>query len=58
MVLTLFVVAAVIGLARANAIHSMRGGGRLVKRWGGVILLLVGAWLFALALYNELLLPL
>lgn len=58
MVLTLFVVAAFVGLARANAIHSMRGSGRLVKRWGGVILMLVGGWLIALALYNVILLPL
>lgn len=58
MILTLFVVSAVVGLARNRTVNSLRGSGRLVKRWGGVILMLVGAWLIALALWNETLLPL
>lgn len=58
MVLTLFTLAAVVGLARANTIRSLRGSGGLVRRWGGIILIVVGAWLIALALWNETLLPL
>ncbi len=57
MTLTLFVKAAVVGLARESTVHSLRGSGRLVKRWGGAILVLVGAWLIALTIWNEALLP-
>jgi len=58
MVMTLFVVAGVVGLAWDSTTRSLRGSGRLVKRWGGVILMLVGTWLIALALTNGLFLPL
>ncbi len=58
MSLTLFGLAAVIGLARDSTIHTLRGSGRLVKRWSGAILMLIGAWLIALALWNKVLLPL
>ncbi len=57
MVLTLFILVAVAGLARANTIQSLRGSGGLVKRWGGVLLMLVGVWLIALALLAVTLLP-
>ena len=56
MVLTLFIVAAVVGFAQANTFRSMRGSGGLVKRWGGALLILVGAWLIALAIWGEVLL--
>jgi hypothetical protein len=57
MVLTLFTLAAIVGLARDWTTRSLRGSGRLVKRWSGAIQMLVGAWLIALALWNEGLLP-
>ena len=57
MFLTMFGLAAVIGLAQDSTIGPLRGSGRLVKRWSGAILVLVGAWLIALALWNEALLP-
>jgi hypothetical protein len=57
MSLTLFGLAAVIGLARDSTIQTLRGSGRLVKRWSGAILMLIGAWLIALALLNKVLLP-
>jgi hypothetical protein len=58
MVLTLFTLASLVDLARDNTIRSLRGNGSLVKRWGGVILMVVGAWLLVLALWNETLLSL
>ena len=57
MVLTLFVVAAVVGFAQANTIRTVRGSGGLVKRWGGALFMLVGAWLITLAIWGEVLLP-
>jgi hypothetical protein len=58
MVLTLFTLAAVVGLARDRTTRSLKGSGRLVKRWSGAIQMLVGAWMIALALWNAGLLPL
>ncbi len=57
MSLTLIGLTIIISLARDNIIKPLRGSGRLVKRWSGVILMLVGAWLVSLAIWGEVLLP-
>ena len=40
-----------IGLAQANVVASMKGSTRSVKRGSGTILLIVGLWLIALAIW-------
>lgn len=49
-VLLMFTLAALIGSAQGRAVDAMKASGPSVKRWGGGILVLVGAWLFLLGL--------
>jgi cytochrome c biogenesis protein CcdA len=42
-----------ISTAQEQVVRSMRSGTRPVKRLGGVILILVGSWLMALALWAD-----
>lgn len=42
-----------IGLAQEQAIAKLRAETRQVKRWGGVILLIVGLWTIALGVWAE-----
>jgi cytochrome c biogenesis protein CcdA len=40
-----------VGLAQDKVIRSMKGSTHATKRWGGAILILVGAWLIVLAVW-------
>jgi cytochrome c biogenesis protein CcdA len=40
-----------VGLTQDKLIRSMKGSTRSAKRWGGAILILVGVWLIALAVW-------
>ncbi len=52
-VLLLFVAALVVALARASTLDRFKTAGPAVKRWGGRILILVGAWFLFLAIFTD-----
>lgn len=49
--LLMLALAFLVGAAQERVINFLKGGTQQVKQWGGVILMLVGAWLIALALW-------
>ena len=55
--LTIAIVMAVliiaIGTAQAHAVRSLKGATRSVKRWGGIILIMVGGWLLVLEIWAD-----
>ncbi len=53
MVLLMFTLALVIGAAQQRTVEAMRAGAPAVKRWGGRILMLVGAWFIALGVFSD-----
>ncbi len=53
MVLLMFTLALVIGAAQQRTVEAMRAGAPTVKRWGGPILTLVGAWFIALGVFAD-----
>lgn len=42
-----------IGTAQNRVLQSLRTSPQRVKRWGGFILILVGSWLIALAIWAD-----
>ena len=50
-VFLLLLLAALIGLAQVKTLQKLKSSTHQVKRWGGLVLLLVGAWLIALSLW-------
>ena len=53
MALLVFAVAILIGTAQERTVNTLKQGTQHVKRWSGTILLLVGAWLIALAIWAD-----
>ncbi|HZD73192.1 MAG TPA: hypothetical protein VE776_04790 [Actinomycetota bacterium] len=51
MVVLLFALAALLATAQQRATTALARSGPTVKRWGGRVLLLVGAWLLVLAVF-------
>lgn len=51
MVILMFVLALVIGSAQTRRVDAMKAGAPTVKRWGGRILLALGAWFIALGVF-------
>ena len=49
----IFATAMLLAAGQQRAISRMRGAAPLIKRWGGRILIGVGAWLIALALFAD-----
>ena len=49
----MFSLALLIGAAQERLVDAMRAGTRQIKQWSGVVLLLVGVWLIALAIWAE-----
>ncbi len=47
------VLVALIGLAQRRTVSAMRDRSRSVRTGGGVILIVVGLWLLALAIWAE-----
>jgi hypothetical protein len=45
--------AALIAAAQERTVEALRAGAPAVKSWGGRILVLVGAWLIALAVFAD-----
>ncbi len=44
----------VVGMAKNRFLQSLRSGSQQIKRGGGLVLILVGAWLVILAIWAEL----
>lgn len=53
MVVLVFALALVIAAAQERVAAAMKEGAPAVKRWGGRVLVLVGAWLVALAVFAD-----
>jgi len=47
----MFALAVVIATAQQRTVEAVQAGAPAMKRWGGRILLVVGAWLIALAVF-------
>lgn len=53
LVALMFALALALATAQERTVEAMQGGAPAVKRWGGRILVLVGAWLIALAAFAD-----
>jgi hypothetical protein len=53
MALSMLALALLVGTAQARLLDALKAGTQQVKRWSGIVLLLVGAWLIALALWAD-----
>jgi len=53
MTLLALCLAILVGTAQQRVVDALKGGTQRVKQWSGVILLLVGAWLIALAIWAD-----
>jgi hypothetical protein len=53
LVLLLFALSLAIATAREQTVEGLRASGPAVKRWGGRILVLVGAWFLILAVFAD-----
>jgi cytochrome c biogenesis protein CcdA len=49
----MFGLALLIGLAQTRTIALLKAGTQQIKRWSGAVLVVVGAWLIALALWAD-----
>ena len=47
----MFALALLLASAQQRTVSAMRAGAPAIKRWGGAILLLVGAWFITLATF-------
>jgi len=52
-VLLIFGLAITIGLAQNEFVTKLRAEAPQVKRWGGVILIVVGLWTIAIGIWAE-----
>ena len=48
-VVLMFTLALLVGSAQGRAVDGMKSSGRAIRRWGGTILVVIGAWLLLLA---------
>jgi predicted histidine transporter YuiF (NhaC family) len=53
MVLLMFGLSLVIATAQEQLVSTLRASVTQVKRWGGVILILIGLWLIALGIWAD-----
>jgi len=51
MVLLMFGLALVIATAQEQIVGALRANVTQVKRWGGIILILIGVWLITLGIW-------
>lgn len=49
----MFVLAIALASARERLVESMQDGAPTVKRWGGRVLIVVGAWFVALGIFAD-----
>jgi hypothetical protein len=53
MALLMFALAFLIGTAQQRVVEALKAGTQQVKQWSGLVLLLVGGWLIALAVWAD-----
>lgn len=53
MALLMFGLALLVGAAQERLLDTLKAGTQQIKRWSGVILLVVGAWLIVLAIWAD-----
>ena len=53
LVLLMFVLALALAAAQERTVRAMREGAPAAKRWGGRILVTVGTWFLALAVFTH-----
>ena len=53
MVLLIFGLALLVGAAQQRVVEILKAGTQQVKRWGGVVVMAVGAWLIVLAIWAD-----
>ncbi|HSM58842.1 MAG TPA: hypothetical protein VK879_21995 [Candidatus Sulfomarinibacteraceae bacterium] len=53
MALLMFALAFLIGAAQEQMVAALKASTQQMKRWSGVVLLLVGAWLIVLAIWAQ-----
>lgn len=53
MALLMFALAFLIGAAQRRVVVALKVGTQQVKQWSGLVLLLVGGWLIALAVWAD-----
>lgn len=53
MALLMFALAILIGAAQQRVVETLKAGTQRVKQWSGLVLLLVGSWLIALAVWAD-----
>lgn len=53
MTLVLFALAMAVGLAQEQVVTGLKQSTQAIKRWSGVVLILVGVWLLALAIWAK-----
>ena len=49
----MFALALALAAAQERTVEAMRAGAPAVKRWGGRVLVLVGAWFIALGVFAD-----
>ncbi|MGH9245188.1 MAG: hypothetical protein ACRD29_12915 [Acidimicrobiales bacterium] len=54
LVVLMFTLALFLAAARERVVDAMQQGAPVVKRWGGRLLVLVGAWLITLGVFADL----
>lgn len=45
--------AVLVGVTQLKAVRTLKAGTRVIKRWGGWILVAVGTWLIVLAAWTD-----
>ncbi len=53
LVALMFALALMLAAAQARSVESLKEGAPAVKRWGGRILVVVGVWFVALAVFAD-----
>jgi uncharacterized membrane protein len=53
LVLLMFGLALAIGLAQEGLVARLRAEAQQVKRWGGVVLIIVGIWTLVIGIWAE-----
>lgn len=53
MAVLMLVLAVLVGVAQEQLVDKLKAGSRQIKQWSGVVLLLVGVWLIALAIWAD-----
>jgi cytochrome c biogenesis protein CcdA len=53
LVILMFALALLLAAAQERTAEALRAGAPAIKRWGGRVLVLVGAWLVALGVFAD-----